>query len=164
MPNRPYNEREWRVTRRIGGSWTGKLEAYWEVDSDSLGAENAPHDMNATEMLAQWAGRAQQRHPDLLIPITWYVRGEGPGKIEVAPFQHGRNPDDEDFLTFYDWPVDVRTGQRMEWLRLPVVDKPWNPHNGIKGGFIQEATGWKPSMLQPAVYLPSLMSALAASA
>jgi hypothetical protein len=49
----------------------------------------------------------------------------------------------------------------MNWFMLPVVDKLWNSERFDKGGFIQEATGWKPSILQPCIYLPTLTSILA---
>ena len=48
-------------------------------------------------------------------------------------------------------------GERLNWLLLPVEDKLWNAKQANKGGFIQEATGWKPSILQPFVYLPALL-------
>lgn len=163
MPNRPYAEREWRVGRRIGGFWTGKLMAYWELDCDAVSDGYTPQDIGARELLALWAVHARQRHPDELIPISWYVKSNGAGRFESAPFQYGRD-DGEDFLTFYEWPVDALTGQRMEWLRLPVMDKAWNLHEGMKGGFIQEVTGWKPSMLQPTLYLPTVLSIFAAAA
>ena len=57
------------------------------------------------------------------------------------------------------WPVDAETGDELDWLALPVVDKLWNSKRGDKGGFIQEATGWKPSILQPHVFLPALIDA-----
>ncbi|WP_328491313.1 hypothetical protein OHS59_44295 [Streptomyces sp. NBC_00414] len=31
------------------------------------------------------------------------------------------------------------------WLRSTVLDRGWNNSTADKGGFIQEATGWKPS-------------------
>jgi hypothetical protein len=41
-----------------------------------------------------------------------------------------------------------------------VIDKLWRvdlpPHVATKGGFIQEATGWKPSPLQPYINLRQL--------
>jgi hypothetical protein len=67
---------------------------------------------------------------------------------------------EEDFLTFYSWPEDTKTRALLNWLTLPVVDKRWNNQRGDKGGFIQEATGWKPSILQPFVYLPTLLEAV----
>ncbi|MQS05680.1 hypothetical protein FNX48_000345 [Streptomyces sp. IF17] len=41
------------------------------------------------------------------------------------------------------------TGEPVNWLRLPVVDRSWNAKASQKGGFVQEASGWKPSALQP---------------
>ena len=108
--------------------------------------------------------------------ITWYV--EGPGVFEMAPFQDLRVfekymrdhptvwPDDfsrrescRDFLWAYTYPRNCRTGAPVQWSRLPVIDKIWRDPSdpggptpvASKGGFIQEATGWKPSPLQPYV-------------
>jgi len=39
---------------------------------------------------------------------------------------------------------------------LPIADMSWNDERADKGGFIQEATGWKPAILQPYLYLPAL--------
>jgi hypothetical protein len=33
----------------------------------------------------------------------------------------------------------------MNWLSLPVIDKLWNETRADEGGFIQQATGLKPS-------------------
>jgi hypothetical protein len=55
----------------------------------------------------------------------------------------------EDFLTHYTHPVNADTGEHVNWMRLPVLDQGWNETARHKGGFIQEATGWKPSALQP---------------
>jgi hypothetical protein len=41
-----------------------------------------------------------------------------------------------------------------------VKDLAWNQTTANKGGFIQEATGWKPSALQPHVYLPTLLHSI----
>jgi hypothetical protein len=79
------------------------------------------------------------------------------------PFQSphsGEEVEREDFLTFYDWPIDMVTGERLNWLTLPVVDKLWRDKRMDKGGFIQEATNWKPSILQPFVYLDSLLGGI----
>jgi hypothetical protein len=63
--------------------------------------------------------------------------------------------DTSDFLKFFSWPNDAETGERLRWSALPVIDKVWRDHSlpvgphAEKGGFIQEATGWKPSPYQP---------------
>ncbi|NER28870.1 MAG: hypothetical protein F6J89_14840 [Symploca sp. SIO1C4] len=65
-----------------------------------------------------------------------------------------------DFLNYFTSPVHFKTGEPLNWLSLPVVDKLWNNQRADKGGFIQEATGWKPSILQPFVYLRALTNFL----
>lgn len=54
---------------------------------------------------------------------------------------------------------DVEGGDRLNGLTLPVDDMRWTRRRADKGGFIQEATGWKPNVLQPFVYLPLLLHA-----
>lgn len=75
------------------------------------------------------------------------------GHFENAPFseEHPELVDTlhEDFLTFFSWPVNAATGERINWLRLPVIDRGWCGDRGDKGGFIQELLGWKPAPLQP---------------
>ncbi|WP_392838726.1 hypothetical protein [Streptomyces sp. LN500] len=72
---------------------------------------------------------------------------------EAHRFIYGDGEDGyyEDFLTHFTHPVHVVTGERLNWLRLPVLDRGWNAAVANRGGFIQEATGWKPSPLQPTV-------------
>ncbi|MFJ3601116.1 hypothetical protein ACIPRU_32135 [Streptomyces sp. NPDC090126] len=55
----------------------------------------------------------------------------------------------EDFLTHFTLPVHSVTGETLNWLRLPVLDREWSQAAASRGGFIQQATGWKPSPLQP---------------
>ncbi len=164
MAPMPYSERTWKVGFRRAGdpaSWTGRLVAFWEVAYDPISDDYTPDEIDAADLFRQWAGQVRKRYPDQLIPIDWYIDSPGKAKFEAAPFQHGKvQGNDADFLTCYHWPVDAATGERVNWLRLPVVDKGWKENFSTKGGFIQEATGWKPSMLQPHVYLPSLESAL----
>ena len=75
------------------------------------------------------------------------------------PFQYEHLTDmpSEDFLTFFTHPVNSVSGKPLNWLTLTVVDKLWNSKSANKGGFIQQATGWKPAILQPYVYLPALI-------
>ena len=56
-----------------------------------------------------------------------------------------------------DW---QQSSQRLNWLEIPVRDKLWNPQRADKRGFIQQATSWKPSILQPYLDLPALTSAV----
>jgi hypothetical protein len=153
----------WRFRTKKGGyEWECPLEAYWEVDGDPMSDEYTREEITAEELLHRWADRYGSDSPNQLIPISWFVwspehNGFGP---EYMPFQfHHGVPITEDFLTFFTWPVHTRTGEPLNWLTLPVVDKLWRRGQCDKGGFIQEATGWKPAILQPFVYLPSLLEA-----
>jgi hypothetical protein len=164
MAKTSNSERKWKVGFRKDippGFWTDTLVAYWEVDNDPISDDYTPDEISAADLFRQWAGVVRPRHPDGLIPIDWYISGPNSAKFESSPFQFGRvDGRDRDFLSFYHWPTDPTTGERLNWLLLPVADKRWNTKKSTKGGFIQEATGWKPAMLQPHVYLPSLESAL----
>lgn len=148
---RQYHDPEGRV---------GELFAYWEVESDPISDDYTTDEISAQELLDMWVAKVAPHHPDGLIPITWHVEGPDVAVGEVMPFQyeHFEGSLDEDFLTFFTWPVNAATGARLNWFELPVVDKLWRPGSAEKGGFIQEATGWKPSILQPFLYLPSLLN------
>jgi hypothetical protein len=144
-------------SRRTDDEFITPLEAYWEVHCDPISDDYLPEDMGAEQLFWMWARMMPGKHPDGLIPISWYVVGEG--ICEAMPFQH-RNLLDHDFRTYFTDPVKYGTNDEINWLKLPVVDKFWRKGWAEKGGFIQEATGWKPSILQPSVYLQSLIQAV----
>lgn len=153
----------WRVGfKGQHDAWQGELVAYWEVHLDPMSDNYTPFEISAEDLLQQWAVDARSDFPDELIPIHWFAESPGQGKFQQMPFQFNHlkkvDPQPEDFLSFYRWPVDSRTDEPLNWLTLPVVDKYWSAERATKGGFIQEATGWKPSILQPFVYLPTLLS------
>lgn len=128
-----------------------------------------PEETSAEELFNIWARKVDKN--DLYskalgkpwVSISWGVWAkEGPMGAEYAPFGNelAEDPPRENFLTFYTWPIDAETGERLNWLRLPIPDKLWRPgqaHN--RGGFIQEHTGWKPSAFQQVVNLDVLRSA-----
>ncbi len=155
-------ENRWRVGfRRNEGAWEGRLVAIWEAHLDPISDNFAPDEISAEELLEMWAKRASSEHSDGLIPIHWFIASEPAAKFEAMPFgyDHFRGKyKRETFLDFYDWPEHAVTGEPLNWLTLPVADKLWNKRRADKGGFIQEATGWKPSILQPYVYLPALLN------
>jgi len=136
----------WKVRHRASGHEVlAELLAYWEVEGDPISDNYTPEEMSAVRGL---------------IPIYWFVSCSAHGIFESMPFQHAHVQEvGENFLTHYDWPVDPKTGGQLNWLTLPVVDKRWNRRQAAKGGFIQEATGWKPGILQPFVALKSLLQA-----
>lgn len=152
------NKKIWRVSSRHSDYvWESPLAAYWEVLLDPISDDYTPDEKSAEELLLLWASKVKADEANDLVPIYWYVKGEG--QFEYMPFQYEHHPEThpDNFLTFHSWPVDVETAEPLNWLSLPVVDKLWRPGSAAKGGFIQEATGWKPSILQPFVFLPSLL-------
>ena len=161
MPTQQENR--WRVRfKGSGGSWEGPLVAYWEIELDPMSDDYTPDEISARELLDKWAARVSEKRPDGLIPIYWFVESREAAKFEEMPFQYDHFEGKykrEGFLDFYGWPVHVVTGEPLNWLTLPVADKLWNKRHADSGGFIQEATGWKPSILQPHVYLSALLRA-----
>jgi hypothetical protein len=153
----------WTFSNKARGfERTAALTAEWEVAYDPISNDYTPREMDAGELFRLWEAKARADYPNGLIPIYWSVVCPEAAIAEFMPFQykHHDGMPDEDFLTFFTWPVNRETGERLNWLSLPVVDKRWNPRHAYKGGFIQEHTGWKPSVLQPYVYLPALTRSL----
>jgi hypothetical protein len=153
---------KWKVRNRHSDhAWEGELVAYWEVCSDPISDDYTPDEISADELLALWVTKVREDYPNGLIPIYWSVASHSNLAFERLPFQFDHNPEigtPENFLTFYTWPENPRTGEPLNWNTVPVEDKLWNAKRGDKGGFIQQATGWKPSIYQPFVYLPALLN------
>ncbi|MEU9264579.1 hypothetical protein AB0E04_03870 [Streptomyces sp. NPDC048251] len=138
---------------------TQKLALYWEPDGSAMSDDYLPDEVDAHELWRMWvdkyAGKYHQETPDVYapwhVPIFWFVTSVEGGTFESAP--HQMLPIAfilrENFLTHFTHPVHARTGEPVNWMRLPVVDRGWNAERAEKSGFIQEATGWKPSPLQP---------------
>ncbi len=157
------NNITWKVKNsKYDFEWEGILEAYWEVELDPISDEYTPREISAQELLSIWVKQIKKKYPNKLIPIHWFIECEKQGKFEYMPFQFDHNPEykKEDFLTFFTWPVNTITGEELNWLSLHVVDKLWNSRRADKGGFIQQATKWKPAIMQPYVYLDSLTKAI----
>lgn len=66
---------------------------------------------------------------------------------------------EDTFGKFFTTPRNAATDEVINWNRVPVRDKLWNADRDDKGGFFQQATGWKPSPFQPSVYLPGVLKA-----
>jgi hypothetical protein len=142
----------WRFRSKHGHENTVPLYLLWEVYCDPITDDYDPDEITAGELWQKWvckyaAGRPAEPNglPPAHVNIYWSVRG-GP-IFEAAPFQ-GQSVD---FLTYFTWPRDARTGVPLRWGALPAADKLWRPGRADKGGFIQELTGWKPSPLQASV-------------
>ncbi|MFD0207440.1 MULTISPECIES: hypothetical protein [Saccharothrix] len=126
------------------------LRLSWEITGDPISYDYTPDEIDAVDLLRLWVDRC---HPDNgsersfgpgMMCISWFVDGPEAHHFEAAPFT-AAPLGDENFLTFYTWPAHVDTGEPLNWLTLPVRDKLWHDGQADKGGFLQEATGWKPS-------------------
>lgn len=150
----------WKAKSRCTNyEWESKLGAYWEVDYDPISDDYTPEEISADELFGLWVRKVSETYSDGLIPVLWYVTGYDKRIFEFMPFQFNEFDTNRysDFLDYFTWPINKETGDRLNWLALPVVDKLWNSNRGDKGGFIQEVTHWKPGILQPYVYLGSLL-------
>lgn len=150
----------WTFRSRVSGyERTVPLALYWEPDGSPLSDDYTPDEADAHELWRMWVKRYgakyHQERPELYkpwnVPIYWFVTSVGEGGVfEAAP--HQDLPDDfplrEDFLTHFTDPVHATTEEPINWARVPVLDYGWNAKQADKSGFIQEATGWKPSPLQ----------------
>jgi hypothetical protein len=161
----------WTVTNRGHRAVrTCPLRLYWEADYDPISDEHIDAADGAVEVFDAWrravAGRVDV---ESALPIFWSVTSTEGALFERAPLSYIKLPGDDpefdgDFSTYYDRPVNVHTGEPVNWLRLPVIEKLWDPARGRydKGGHITSATGWRPSALQPSVRLPLLVDAYGA--
>lgn len=142
-----------------GGSWSGvPLTLSWFLpEAAGISDNNTQDDMSARQALKAWLERLDGA---ATLPISWAVSGEG--IFEKAPFcPHDEgDPRPENFLTHFTWPVHALTGERLRFTGLPVADETWE--HGIsrgKAGFVQAATGWKPSPLQQTMDLEVILAA-----
>ena len=137
--------------------WEGELVAEWSADLESISDNYDPIDTNASSLFDMWASQVRKKYTNGLVPISWTVSCREAAKFEFMPFQFNHFDWKENFLTFYGWPMHSKTGEPLDWLTLPVNDKRWETEGGVdKGGFIQAATGWKPSIFQAFVPLDAL--------
>jgi hypothetical protein len=157
------------ASRRSGFEHTSPLSLVWEVHGDPISDNWDPAEISARELFALWLERyypepaSEALCGSGMVAIHWFVRSRA--GIEIAPFQatasklDGTASQSEDFLTHFTEPFNANSSEPVNWIRLPVIDKLWREGRGDKGGFIQEATGWKPSPLQTVVHIPSLLAA-----
>lgn len=159
------NDWTWRNKKHREVEQSGRLELYWEVHGDPMSDDYLPGEVDAYELLKLWLRRFPDTGTESVfgpgaVGISWGVWGAA---TESAPFQIrriGSSDYEEDFLTHFTWPEQSKTGERLNFNRLPVMDKRWDVETrGDKGGFIQEATGWQPSPLQPVMWVGSVLEA-----
>jgi hypothetical protein len=159
----------WTVENR-DGKYTRDTTLWleYEVAGSIMGDDYSLNDMSPDEMFREYVREftdskldSENDLPSGYAHITWSVIGKDLGP-ELAPFQPDRwpsMPEYEDYLTFFKWPVNAATGERADFLTMPVRSMQWNRTQRDRGGFIEEATGWKPAALQPCVFLPGVLAA-----
>ncbi|WP_331756476.1 hypothetical protein [Streptomyces microflavus] len=166
-------------SKQSGYTHTEELALVAEPSGTTLTDDYSPDEVGAHDLWKRWvdqhADALHKEWPDQYRPgevhITWGITGPDRNAVsEYAPHAR-RYPEprlspaeekayrtmfgedggkfQEDFLTHFTHPVHAVTGERINWLRLPVLDSGWNTTRANQGGFIQELTGWKPSPLQP---------------
>lgn len=150
-----YQAREWDI------EFKGQLWAMYEIESASVSDDYTSEEISAVDLLDRWeALMGEVDYRDGLIPIRWYVQPEPDGLPSFMPFANDGFADGEKtFLDHFTWPTNAETGELLNWLTLPVRDQFWSKEPRGKAGFIQEATGWKPSLLQPFLRFSSLAEA-----
>lgn len=164
---RPYAPgTQWKFQAR-GTSYTQTTELVLlpEANGSSLSDEYLPDETPAQDLWVMWANKyadyQHEQNPADYHPgevrIYWTVTTPTVQDVfELAPHSFdsratrtGAYEPSENFATVYTHPVHAVTGEPLNWMRLRVLDRGWNTSVANKGGFIQEATGWKPSPLQP---------------
>jgi hypothetical protein len=140
--------------KHTGHEFREQLVLTYEIGGSPISDYYSPDETDAEELFNVWAARYGETE-DGFQRIAWYVTTPGFSRVlEFAPY----DPIFESsFLTDFTWPVDD-DGQPLNWMTLPVQDLHWRIGQADKGGFIQEATGWKPGAMQDRVYMEMLLS------
>ncbi|MGW5696829.1 hypothetical protein ACWEWX_39910 [Streptomyces asiaticus] len=172
QPYPPGTKWTWAGRQYRTATFTEELVLLWEPNGSSISDEHLPEEVSAGDLWRRWvdeyADRAHRQDPGLYlpgeVPILWTVTTpRGMGVFEFAPHSADRRGAShalrENFLTHYTDPVHAETGDPLNWARLPVVDRGWSAERVEKGGFVQEASGWKPSPLQETVNVRQLGAA-----
>lgn len=176
-----YRLPEWTfASRESGYERTEPLWLVWELDGDPLSDDYCTDEIDAEDLWRRWLTdyprdeAAEAVYGPGAVAIHWFVSGSS--SFEAAPYQDprpraaaarlrgwGADWRPQHFLDFHTTPLSANTGEPIKWMQLHVTDKVWREFDlpahlpyTHKGGFIQEATGWKPSPLQPYVNVRQL--------
>ena len=142
----------------------GPARWLWEINGDPISDNYTPEELDAIGLLRAWVKRyyphpaAERLYGPGMVGISWFI--EIAGMFESADCTADVYRDDQEtFLSHFSHPQHDNSGEPINWNRVPVADKLWDRTHDDKGGFFQTATGWKPSPLQPAVYVPGVLRA-----
>ncbi len=115
-------------TRRHDVERTGDLTLYWEANGDPVSDDHDSTDTSARELWRIWRKtypveeQAEARWGAGAVHISWFIGGDA--AFEFAP--HAVNLfsyEAETFLDHFTMPIEVGTGEPIQWTRLPVEDK-----------------------------------------
>ena len=140
--------RKWRFKLHGAGyEMVSPLWLYPELNCSSC--VDDVEDQSGAEQLAYCVDVIQRRHPKWwdadAVAINWFACGEG--IFETAP---NDDRDCKNFLTLFTPPVDAKTGEPLNWWRLPV--------RNTRFPAFAEALGWLPSPFQEFAPLRSIVS------
>lgn len=174
-------ENLWRlVPVGAGEALTAPLRLSWEVDGSSLSGDYLPPGfteppalpgwetprLSAAELLQLWSDGFGLGAGIEQAPIIWSVESFTVGTLydvgfsEFAPYQPKPGLFGSlDLLDYFKHPVQAETGEPLNFLRLPVRNLAWSERWADTGGFVQEATSWLPSPLQPTAPVAALLAA-----
>jgi predicted GIY-YIG superfamily endonuclease len=158
VQSKPAKGGQW-VFRSRESNWEKRanLFLYPELECSSM-VDNV-HYLDSEGQFEEYVQYLERRYPEWLdadaVPIIWSVRSRDSvdSIYETAPFQKF-DPSWGDFLTHFTWPVDTKTGEHLDWFRLPVVNERFPE--------FAEALAWMPSPLQPTCPLRSILASRSA--
>lgn len=133
------------TTRRGGRSYTEPLVLWWEIDHDAISDDYYYEEADEFDLFRWWSRKLVSKGctSSSMLPIWWSV--SGPTTAEFAE-QSTEWPDGPYFDKYYY--LAAPNGGHIGVHCLPVADKKWTPAQMDKGGFIQQATQWRPTPLQ----------------
>lgn len=138
--------------RRYGRVRESSLFLYPEIDGSSC-VDDCDSD-DGFDQLDYFVDRVREWWPDKweadAVPISWFVRSDaGENECEFAPFTNHPVMDGRNFLDYFTWPVDIATGEPIDWFKLPIRNERFPE--------FAKALDWTPSPFQPHCPLRSLI-------
>lgn len=146
------------VFRSRESNWEKRANLFLYPEVECSAMVDEVHYLDGEGQFEEYVQYLERRYPEWLdadaVPIIWSVRSrESVDSIyETAPFQPFA-PGWGDFLTHFTWPVDAKTGERLDWYRMPVINDRFPE--------FAEALAWTPSPLQPTCPLSSILQSRA---
>lgn len=137
------------INRQSGNRRTEPLCLDYEVNCSSMSDDWIVDEIDAFDLFDMWFDRYYDKFSGQA-PIYWFVAG--PSVFESAIPQFGPAWD-----SYYYPPIEASTGRRVPLCALPVRREHWCEKASDKGGFIEEATRWRPTPFTTSVSMDMLM-------